>query len=409
MNKKEILTIENINYLLLALLICVPMISFIFTINNIIPITNIMVLILLIIINNKELRKIKINIFTLFYFALFIIMILLNFLIFGMKDYRVERIVYFLVFGILPCISFIIVLTRDKGINTEKLVKKIIYIYAILSVFLINVEFWNYEPGRRMSVSYYMLPLFIAIIIEAAFIDKKEKMNNKIIKYIIYTIIFYKYIYFYLVFASRGAIVAIVVCLFICFITTRKTKIKKILYFIAIMIVIMVLIIYMEQLLSIINTFLNSLNIYSRTLERTLDLIRQENEGNGRDEIYLNTWNGIESNMILGNGIGEFYNKYGTYPHNVIMQAWYEGGIINMIIVLIPIMYSIYIMLLDSKKSDRKKYLLIFLFSISVVRLMVSYEYWKDNYFWLYMFMIFMPDIEKKERKLDGNSYNSDI
>lgn len=259
-----------------------------------------------------------------------------------------------------------------------------------------------------MSISYYMLPLFISIIMQSFFWHKELKIKYKIFKYIIYFIIFYKYIYFYLVFASRGAIISALVCIFICFIVTRKSKIKKMIYFFIGVLSIIILCFYMESILNMTNNMLNTFNIYSRTIERTIDLVGEENIGNGRDAIYTNAFNEIQQNFIFGNGIGEFYNTYGTYPHNIFLQSWHEGGIFYMILIMIPIIYSIYIILFCNKTSKEKKYILIFLFSISLVRLMISYEYWKDNYFWIYLYIVILPNIVRRS-EINGYGHNSHI
>lgn len=82
MNYKKIINIENINNFLLAILICVPMISFIVNINNIIPYTNIVVLIILLFCNFKKMKNIQINIKTLVYIMIFVVMILINIMMF---------------------------------------------------------------------------------------------------------------------------------------------------------------------------------------------------------------------------------------------------------------------------------------------------------------------------------------
>lgn len=409
MENKKILSSENINNLLLAILICIPMGSFILEIDNIIPITNVLVLVIILLVNMKKIKEVKLDLFTILYICIFIILLLFNIIIFGIESYVIERIMYLIVFGVIPCISFRIVIIADKKINIEKLIKFIIYIFAIMGVFLINIDFWKYEPGRRMSISYYILPLFIAIVIQAMFYDKGKTIKYKIIKYLIYIVIFYVYINFYIVFASRGALISILVCLLICFIASKKDRDKKILYTILGGSIIIILLLYLGNILNAFNNILKSFNINSATIERTINLLEEENIGNGRDSLYKAAIDDIQENLLLGNGIGEFYNEYGTYPHNIVLQLLHEGGILYMIFAMAPIIYSVYLMIFSKEISNEKKYLLIFLFSVSMVRLMISYEYWKDNYFWIYLYMIFIPQTEKRSVEENGNSNNSDI
>lgn len=315
---------------------------------------------------------------------------------------------YFITFGIIPCICWKLVFTANGNIDIKKMIKIILVIYAITGIFLLNKNFWELSPERRMSVTYYILPLFIAIILDIFFFDKGKKLTQRLKKYILYIVIFYVYLNFYLIFASRGAYVAIFVCLLLCFITMIKSRLKKILFTIIGFSIIIILAISMRNILVEFNSILNNMNIHSRTIERTIELYEEENLGNGRDKVYEDALDGIQEKMIFGNGIGNFERKYQTYPHNIILQTWYEGGIINMIIILIPIIYSIYLITLSNKINDNNKYLLIFFFSISLVRLMLSYEYWKDNYFWVYIYITLVFWIGDEKYK-NGNSNNTNI
>lgn len=94
MNKKGLIT-ENINNLLLAILICVPMMSFIININNIIPITNIIVLVTLLYINRKKIKNVKVNIYVLSYILLLTIIILINIILFRFSKLCNRKIIIF--------------------------------------------------------------------------------------------------------------------------------------------------------------------------------------------------------------------------------------------------------------------------------------------------------------------------
>lgn len=82
MKKIKWFNIKNINIFLLAILICIPMISFVTNIDNIIPVTNVFVLAVLIVINYKQIRKMRLNVPVLCFLVLFVLIILINIIIF---------------------------------------------------------------------------------------------------------------------------------------------------------------------------------------------------------------------------------------------------------------------------------------------------------------------------------------
>ena len=131
----------------------------------------------------------------------------------------------------------------------------------------------------------------------------------------------------------------------------------------------------------------------------------------GRNVIYENALNGIAQHPILGNGIGQFDYNYGTYPHNLLLQLLYEGGIIFVILIFVPILILIILVLCKGKGKFENTYLVIFLVSSSIVKLMLSYEFWSDIYFWIILYLSYMVLFKEIEtgRKKDGKRNNTNL
>ena len=147
----------------------------------------------------------------------------------------------------------------------------------------------------------------------------------------------------------------------------------------------MIILINIIPILTAINDFLNSYNISFKIVEKNLRLLKADDVLNGRENLYPIAMQGINKSFILGNGIGSFNLRYNTYPHNFILQIMYEGGIIFLLPIIIPVIYGVYAIVAKKSISRNMRIFIIFLFCASIVRLLISYEFWKEMFFWLYL------------------------
>lgn len=375
---------QNMDSLLLSILFCVPMMSLILDFNNIIPTILTVLLTFTIIYKKFQIDKsIRNDRMLIIYILIFSSFLLLNILFHGVDTYSIKRILYFGVYGILP-ISMIYVLHNKKGeFSLYKIFQYINCLYAIMSIFVYNINFWQYSPQERMSVSYYILPVFMSLFFEFL-LDENKNLKYKLLKYFIYLILFIPYLNFAIGLMSRGAILSIVICMYFTFLSLQ-TKARKIKVILISFIVLIVILCFGVYILEFISDLLSSMGISFSFIEKNLKLLQENSIGNGRDVIYNNVISGIFNHPFIGNGIGEFEKIFGTYPHNFILQSWYEGGFVFMSILVIPNFYSIVKIIFHNNIPKERKYFFIFIFSLSIIRLLLSFEYWKDMFFWIYL------------------------
>ena len=225
-------------------------------------------------------------------------------------------------------------------------------------------------------------------------------------------VILLPYIYFLLVYCSRGVYLALLLCLLFCEIVNGITT-KKLLIFSVIICIIMILLIHIIPILTFINDFLNSHNISFKIIEKNLRLLKEGDVSNGRENIYPIAIEGINKSFIIGNGIGSFNLKYNTYPHNFILQIMYEGGLLFLIPIIIPAIYGFYTILAKKNISKNMRSFVIFLFCASIIRLFISYEFWKEMFFWMYLSVSVLAmlnkDIMIDKEYNNGNSNNTNL
>ena len=163
-----------------------------------------------------------------------------------------------------------------------------------------------------------------------------------------------------------------------------------------------------QRILLWLNELLFSFDIEVAALTKTINFI--ERKGlflgilNGRDLVYARGYELFKESPIYGNGIGVYADKYdGSYPHNLFIQLLAEGGIILtvpfIIIFLINLWYLIKPWINKDKIYEIRLYIL-FLFIICIPRLMFSSYFWREEAFWLLIFVLFSMLSNKK-----GNSH----
>lgn len=401
---------EKVNSFIIALLCMSGLISFIIKIENIIPCIIITGFLCIEIINAKEtIKRIKDKsikfpksyvIFIIIVLCVFIVSIINN----GLRKTIIERLMCFIGFLILPSICF------RHNTDIKYIVKYILVISGILSIPLFFVNLGKYNGGERMAISYYMLPTYLAIIMNF-FIKDDNSKRKKIIKIILYLCILYPYISFLIMYASRGIIVAIVVCILMCISANKKTKTKLIILAITLLLCGVGLIIFKPMVITF-NNMLSKMNIKIEAVNKSAKLLENDAFDNGRNKVYIRALEEIKRHPLMGNGIGDYAEKYITYPHNILLQAWYEGGIIFLFVMIFIIGYGIYILVFNKETSIDEKYMLIFFTSLSIIRLMLSYEFWKEISFGLYLYIIFnimQKNYEKRRNKRSGKCNNSNV
>ena len=389
-----------INSILLGIILATKIISMSLDNFQITTISVVLISILLFVINFKFRINVKYLISDSLIFIIGLI-IYFNWQIFGNNYYLGRNLNFFIYYGI-----FAYMILQHK-FNIKIVINTIIIIYMIFGIPFIMHNFDLYLTGDLMAVSYDILPLFLAIIIK--FVALKEKFTWK---HLICFIFLLPYIYFLLVYCSRGVYLAIILCILLCKIVKGIGQ-KQLLIFCIIICIVMILLINIVPILTSINNFLNSHNMSFKIIEKNLRLLKEGDVSNGRENLYPIAIDGINRSFVIGNGIGSFNLKYNTYPHNFILQIMYEGGILFLIPIIVPVIYGLYAIVSQKNISKNMRILIIFLFCASIIRLLISYEFWKEMFFWMYLSVSVLAmlnkDIMLNKEYNNGNSNNTNI
>lgn len=190
---------------------------------------------------------------------------------------------------------------------------------------------------------------------------------------------------FLISFGSKGAIFSVVVGGVLILLYRENKQIKIISSKIITIVLIGTLILYnFEVILLYVSDLLEKYGIVSSAIPELLYKIASEDNDqltSGRTLIYKSALNQIYDSPIFGYGIAAFNDYSGAYPHNLIIQLLYEGGIV----VLIP--YILLLLLFIKKMNAKSQYVeirffCVFLLSAGLIRLVFSHNFWESQLFW---------------------------
>src|SRR5699024_8937004 len=88
----------------------------------------------------------------------------------------------------------------------------------------------------------------------------------------------------------------------------------------------------------------------------------------------------------------------GSYPHNILLHLLIEGGVLLVIPFILIIISTLKTFLkpwFNNQYFDELRLLIIFLFVISLPRLMLSTYLWKIQSFWLLIFIVILVNAQR--------------
>jgi hypothetical protein len=367
------------NYIILlnSLLLCLLFLSNILgsiiaislNIDNVYVILIFMLMILTVVINGISFNRyyILITLYTIVIFSL-------NYFIFGANEYYINSLLGFIINGI--CAGYL----ATKNFNFNLASKFSVPILLIVELWMIfNKPMINgLSLGEKMGFGYSLLP--------ALFLSVNSIQNRKFSLKFVAAINIVCTSYFIISYASRGALLCIIIFIILHllhFLKNVKVEIKSIILIIVAFLSVLVFFYWNFFLLGIIN-LLSSLNtLNSSSIIRLLTYYQNnfENFDSGRSYILdlfkkdMNVYS-----YLIGNGIGEFGVRYSSYTHNLITHLLYEIGFMGSLFYIV-ILIKCFLGIITNKKNE----FLIFLFCLSIPRLMVSSYLWQDLFFWLFI------------------------
>lgn len=124
-------------------------------------------------------------------------------------------------------------------------------------------------------------------------------------------------------------------------------------------------------------------------MERTFSYISSNgidmHETSNRDLVYNYAWGQIKENPIFGSGI---FRNEGFYPHNLILDFLYQGGIVYLMFWII-VLCRMFKRLARIIKTDKEAILLIPLATYPFIMLMFSGSYVDTSLFWFVVVYVF--------------------
>lgn len=262
---------------------------------------------------------------------------------------------------------------------------------ALLLVFPTLIRDLSNEGIRQISLngtSYAVLPVFVAGLFHFTFYRKEEP--NLIIRlcYIIDIILGLLLI----TYANRGVVLSLVISVFAAVVFNQKDRItfRRGLFIGVLFIVAIVFIMNIQSILLLVYNTLSKYGIELSFVNKSILLNQMQDISNGRNGIRDYVLSHVGESIVWGHGLSSIYHNSGgsiVYPHNMILQLLYDGGLILSIPIIVLLMsMTIYLF----KGRDNNIRILILFFSVVCVpKMMMSSNVWLNPAFWLFVFAMF--------------------
>ncbi|AMV12445.1 hypothetical protein GT3570_16160 [Geobacillus thermoleovorans] len=374
-NETNIKIKVNSFFLAVVLVVQVMVSAVLIKFNIDIPIVYICLGILSVIINHYNFDKKIIPIILLFSFLFFI-----SFLLLRDEMFKNDYLLGFFCFGLVP------MYIASVKININEVMKYILIISCLFLWWPISLDSGSIDPGEQMSLSYSWVVLAICGIY---FFFTEKKIHLRLLglcSSIVYT-------YHIMLFRTRGAVLSIIIFIVLYFLLKIKTRKFKLLYLLLICLFLFLFFSNMYTVFLYLDYILSMYNINSQFIDYQLLLMKRDDMFSGRDLIYEATLNDFLNSPLYGNGVGYYYVLSGSYAHNLFLQLLSEGGLIISIPVFFVMGFAMAYVFVGKSIDHQFKKFFLYLFSISIPKLMFSWTLWLEQKFWVFLFFCFVLTI----------------
>ena len=287
-------------------------------------------------------------------------------------------------------------------------VSKVVLFISIIPSF--GILFLNkiFEPSIystiSMGTSYNFLTPSLACL---AFLFLYYRRIRRIWKVLYIPIIAINCIFMFnlIKYGSRGPIVCIFFFLLFVFLFKHDDKVKKIRFSGLLgFAIILVLVLFLINFWSILNWLSDYFN--SNFINKMLKLYQEGNVLNNRNLEFEASATYISNNPLFGYGLSSFsyYTGY-VYPHNLFLQLLFDGGLILLFLVIIPII--LFIVKLFKRCSYDDYAFFAYFFSVAVIKSFVSGNIWENDKLWLFFAYCIVSISSMKAHRLDNNRVSS--
>lgn len=287
-----------------------------------------------------------------------------------------------------------------QKVSIERVQKYMVAIGVVgLAVYLLR-GFDGVDSGITMGISYAILPVFLSSVV-VLFCYKDFRIWS-----LTCTVLS---LYIYIRVSPRGVWLSILFFAFFLFmylLTRNKPKQKQLLIRALLMVLVLcVVILFVNNLYEVVvwlNNFLkNTLHISISALNKIIFYYKKNDLINGRGELWETGIAYIQASPIIGSGIGYFENFHdGAHPHNILIQAMCERGIIYTGFLLLVALKAVKTLLMPNTSITLERYgYLAVITTAGVFMLFYSSSVWLWVPFWYFLGYVLFQIKEDKEKE----------
>jgi len=193
------------------------------------------------------------------------------------------------------------------------------------------------------------------------------------------------------IYGSRGAIIVLILAFFFYILFNNAiTRVLKI-TIITLFGTISYLFIHFNLLLRFVNYLIDDLGFSTYAMIKIRMMLNTglAEASSGRNEIYQQMWEMIQTSPIFGNGLLHYTIVTGSTPHNILLQILVEFGIFGLLVWFVIWLASARKFVAMSKEGSTDLFAIANLVvALSLGRLMVSSDMWLRPEYWFALSML---------------------
>lgn len=291
-------------------------------------------------------------------------------------------------FGVFTLAAFIIPFISTIDV---RILLKCIMLFSLPAITKLDQIFifvTEWSESISMGLSYaFLTPVLVSIVYLFTYF-KKESFIQKLITIFIFSfnMIFASYL---VTFGSRGPVFSIIILFIYLFIISHNKEKNRIvlnkLRLIQVVVGLIILLLLFTTTLRFLKEYFEGFGISLNFINKFLELNDSGDISNGRDSLFEYTLDAIFKSPIWGYGFDQFANNHGLvnpYPHNFILQIFYDGGIILFALIFIPL-YKRLKIVVKTYTYDNFVVFTTMMFA-SIPGAMVSGDLWQAGTLWMF-------------------------
>lgn len=279
-------------------------------------------------------------------------------------------------------------LITQRAIDSKIFIKTCMILPAF-TIFYYNQLFDvdQVSDGISMGLSYALLLPIVSSLIYLKFYFKNDSNRTKRLLLPI-LIVNFVFLIGVLSLGSRGVVLSIILLVLFFVIFPYNDSIQRIakldIHRKTLLLALIIIICFFWDVLYIINEILGIIGLENYSISRSLEFHSEGDAFTGRRFLANITYVEILKKPLIGHGIMTFSNYSSlNYPHNSILQLLFDGGLVLLLCILLPVLSSIKN---NWKHCMKEEYILATcLFFSSVPGSLFSHDVWNLPILWMFI------------------------